>query len=192
MRNVSSQISAALAASALLSVAVSGCTHSSDPGTAPYGTAATTATPSAAPSAPPLTVLPNGQAVAVPPGQASAMSTTPPSGGAAAPAAPPLGGPMMGGMGASPTAPLTPTPELDSKVAAAEKSGSKPAIGAAYAERGSFRMNDANAGARVKYRAALDDYRKALAADPSNAEAKQSKALIEGIYKQMGRPIPGA
>ena len=51
-------------------------------------------------------------------------------------------------------------------------------------------MNDANAGARIKYRMALLDYRAALLADPTNAEAKQNKDLIEGIYKEMKRPIP--
>ncbi len=99
------------------------------------------------------------------------------------------GAPMMG-MGSSPTAPLSPTPDLDAKIASAEKSGNKKAIAAAYAERGTFRENDEHAGARVKYRAALQDFRKALAADPNNVEAKTNKDEIESIYKQMGRPIP--
>lgn len=44
--------------------------------------------------------------------------------------------------------------------------------------------------AKVKYREALRLYREALKVDPSNTEAGQNKELIEGIYKQMGRPIP--
>jgi hypothetical protein len=94
------------------------------------------------------------------------------------------------GMGA-PDAPLTPTPEMDKKIAEAEKGTDKKALAAAYADRGTFRMNDEDAGAKVKYRAALDDYRKALDADPQNEEAKKNKEMIESIYKSMGRPIPG-
>jgi hypothetical protein len=43
---------------------------------------------------------------------------------------------------------------------------------------------------REKYRGALAFYREALKVDPSNAEANNNKKLIEGIYKQMGRPVP--
>jgi len=111
---------------------------------------------------------------------------------AGGPGGPIMGGaPMMGGGMAPPTAPLTATPELDKKVAAAEKGGDKKVLAAAYATRGTARMNDAKAGPRVKYRAALSDYRKALQADPTNAEAKANKEMIENIYKQMGLPIPG-
>ena len=42
----------------------------------------------------------------------------------------------------------------------------------------------------VKYPGALKLYREALKVDPNNGEAKNNKDLIEGIYKQMGRPIP--
>ena len=98
--------------------------------------------------------------------------------------------PFAGGGDAA--APLTPTPDLDKKVADAEKGSDKKALAAALAVRGTFRMNDDKAGAKVKYRAALDDYRKALAADPKNEEASKSKKMIEDIYTSMGRPIPGA
>ena len=91
---------------------------------------------------------------------------------------------------APPTAPLTPTPELDKKVTDAEKGSDKKAIAAAYAARGTFRMNDAAAGARVKYRKALADFRKALANDPANAEASTGLKTIEGIYQSLGRPVP--
>ena len=43
---------------------------------------------------------------------------------------------------------------------------------------------------KVKYRKALEFYREALKLDPTNKEAKNNKDMIEGIYKQMGRPIP--
>ncbi|MDX1933690.1 MAG: hypothetical protein SFU56_13920 [Capsulimonadales bacterium] len=103
----------------------------------------------------------------------------------------PQGAPgAMPGM-AMASAPLTKTPELDQKIADAEKGKDKKKIAAAYAERGTFRMNDDAAGARVKYRAALEDYRKAQAADPGNAEAAGNKKMIEDIYKSMGRPVPG-
>ncbi|MGC4047343.1 MAG: hypothetical protein QM758_26380 [Armatimonas sp.] len=106
---------------------------------------------------------------------------------ASAPVAPFAGG---GGM-AEASAPLTPTPDLDKKIAEAEKGKDKKATAAAYAARGVSRMNDDKAGAKVKYRAALEDYRKALSLDPENAEAKSNKEMIESIYKSMGRPIPG-
>lgn len=104
---------------------------------------------------------------------------------------PMMGGPMAGGGQAPPNAPLTPTAEMDKKIVETEKGGDKKAVAAAYAARGTFRMNDAAAGTKIKYKAALADYRKALAADPTNAEAKDSKAMIESIYKSMGRPVPG-
>lgn len=44
--------------------------------------------------------------------------------------------------------------------------------------------------AREKYRKALKLYRETLKVDPSNAEATKWIQTIEGIYKQMGRPIP--
>jgi hypothetical protein len=44
--------------------------------------------------------------------------------------------------------------------------------------------------ARVKYKKALAHYREVKKVDPKNAKAKQNIDLIEGIYKQMGRPIP--
>ena len=88
---------------------------------------------------------------------------------------------------------LTSTPQFNGKIAALEKSGKdKKALAAVYAERGYARMTDDNAAPRVKYRAALSDFRGALKLDPTNAKAKQNLALIEGIYKSMGRPIPSS
>lgn len=43
---------------------------------------------------------------------------------------------------------------------------------------------------REKYRPALKLYRRALQLNPSHAQAKKEKDQIEGIYKQMGMPIP--
>jgi hypothetical protein len=109
--------------------------------------------------------------------------------GDAAPEAP--AAPFAGGGSAGADAPLSPTPELDKKIEETEAGKDKKAAAAALAARGTFRMNDDKAGAKVKYRAALDDYRKALALDPENKEAKSSKEMIESIYKSMGRPVPG-
>lgn len=41
-----------------------------------------------------------------------------------------------------------------------------------------------------KYAGALRLYREALKLDPKNAEALKNKAMIEDIYRSMGRPIP--
>lgn len=43
---------------------------------------------------------------------------------------------------------------------------------------------------RVKYRGALKKYRRALELNPKHAKAAKDRDLIEGIYKQMGMPIP--
>jgi ABC-type Na+ efflux pump permease subunit len=44
---------------------------------------------------------------------------------------------------------------------------------------------------RVKYPGALKKFRRALALNPKHAKAAQEKKMIEDIYKQMGRPVPG-
>ncbi|MBM3762023.1 MAG: hypothetical protein FJW36_17470 [Acidobacteria bacterium] len=41
-----------------------------------------------------------------------------------------------------------------------------------------------------KYPAALKSYRRVLEFDKTNQKAKDNVAMIEGIYKSMGRPIP--
>lgn len=114
---------------------------------------------------------------------ATASATNPPATGM-----PP--GPMMGGGGGGGET-LTPTPDLDKKIADLEKAGDKKALADAYAERGYKKMMDEAAGPRVKYRAALADFRLALAANPQNKKAKENKDTIENIYRGMGRPIPG-
>lgn len=180
-RTHDSRFLATLIATAGLAAALAGCTGpKTAEGDAPYGAPTGQEAPTAAASASPA-------------GEASPAAGEAPAG--AEPAAEggeaPGGMAPFAGMGGSPTAPLTPTPKLDEAIVSAEKGGDKKTIAVAYAERGTFRMNDDDAGARVKYRAALDDYRKALAADPANAEAKKNKQMIEDIYKSMGRPVPG-
>ena len=52
-----------------------------------------------------------------------------------------------------------------------------------------FMYND-NVPPRVRYTTALHSYREVLKYDKDNKKAQQNIATIEGIYKQMGRPIP--
>ena len=85
---------------------------------------------------------------------------------------------------------LSPTLEQDAQIVALQKSGDKKKLAQAFADRGTLRMNDGPASPRVKYRAALADYRAALQADPTNIEAKTNKKLIESIYTSMEMPIP--
>ena len=53
----------------------------------------------------------------------------------------------------------------------------------------SFMYNEA-LPPRQKYRPALKQYRDVLTFDPKNKDAQDKIKLIEGIYKQMGMPIP--
>ena len=53
----------------------------------------------------------------------------------------------------------------------------------------SFMYNEA-LPPRQKYRPALRQYRDVLTFDPKNKDAQDKIKLIEGIYKQMGMPIP--
>ena len=53
----------------------------------------------------------------------------------------------------------------------------------------SFMYNEA-LPPRQKYRPALKQYREVLTYDPKNKDAQDKIKLIEGIYKQMGMPIP--
>lgn len=88
-------------------------------------------------------------------------------------------------------APLSPTPELDKAIETALASKDKNKISEAYTTRGAYRTRgDENAGQRVKYRAALSDFRKALEANPKNTDAAAGKNEIEQIYTMMGREIP--
>lgn len=51
-------------------------------------------------------------------------------------------------------------------------------------------MLDPALAPREKYPKALGMFRDALTIDPDNALATQSIALIEDIYRSMGRPVP--
>jgi hypothetical protein len=100
------------------------------------------------------------------------------------------------GMSAGAAAMLTPTPALDARIAQLEKAGSgsaadKKELAEAYAKRGQAHLSDDAAAPRVKYPAALRDFRHALALDPTNKTAKESANTIEQIYRSMGRPVPG-
>ena len=53
----------------------------------------------------------------------------------------------------------------------------------------SFMYNEA-LPPRQKYRPALKQYREVLTYDAKNKDAQDKIKLIEGIYKQMGLPIP--
>jgi tetratricopeptide (TPR) repeat protein len=44
---------------------------------------------------------------------------------------------------------------------------------------------------QVKYKMALQYFRETLKVDPKNKLAKENKEMIESIYKQMNRPVPG-
>jgi len=75
------------------------------------------------------------------------------------------------------------TSTYDAEIAKAEK-GDKKELAQAYLKRA-----DALTKAR-QYAAALGDYRKALKADPSNADAKNWVEQITGVYDSMNREAP--
>ena len=60
----------------------------------------------------------------------------------------------------------------------------------AYTLKGDSSMYNDAAPPRQRYPDALRAYRKAVENDKDNKKAKDNVALIEGIYKQMGRPVP--
>ena len=60
----------------------------------------------------------------------------------------------------------------------------------AHLKYANFLMYESLLPPKEKYPSALRQYRLVATIDPSNAEAKQNINLIEGIYGQMGRPIP--
>ena len=76
------------------------------------------------------------------------------------------------------------TSTLDSDIAKAEKGRDKKELAQAYLKRA-----DALTKAR-QYAAALGDYRKALKADPSNADAKNWIEQITMVYDSMNREAP--
>ena len=66
----------------------------------------------------------------------------------------------------------------------------KTALAEAYFNVGDTAMNNEKLPPFRKYPAALKNFRKVLEFDRNHAKAKSNIATIEGIYKQMGRPVP--
>jgi len=64
------------------------------------------------------------------------------------------------------------------------------ALADAHLKYGDSFMYNEQLPPRQKYRPALKQYREVLAIDPANKDAKSKVSLIEGIYKQMGMPVP--
>jgi len=60
----------------------------------------------------------------------------------------------------------------------------------AHMQYANYFMYESSLPPKEKYPSALKQYRFVATIDPTNAEAKQNISLIEGIYSQMGRPIP--
>jgi tetratricopeptide (TPR) repeat protein len=64
------------------------------------------------------------------------------------------------------------------------------ALSEAYTGKADVAINNAALPPRQKYPEALRAYRKAVEYDKDNKKAKEGIDMIEGIYKQMGRPVP--
>ena len=60
----------------------------------------------------------------------------------------------------------------------------------AWLAKGDALMSDAAMPPRMKYPGALKAYRQVLTYEKDNKKAQSNIAMIEGIYKQMGRPVP--
>lgn len=112
---------------------------------------------------------------------------------------------VLAGCGAPPADTPAPAPEAPQREEAKQEEAKKDPVvvpgpkatpgEAAQAQKlaaeGTKIMNDPKLTPKEKYPKALDLYRDALALDPSNKEAKENKAMIEAIYKSMGREVPG-
>jgi hypothetical protein len=66
----------------------------------------------------------------------------------------------------------------------------KTYVEAAYKYGHTVMTSQGKLPSRVMYRAALALFRKALAVNPEHKPSLDDKKLIEGIYQQMGMPIP--
>ncbi len=80
--------------------------------------------------------------------------------------------------------------ELETNYKAKPKPEVKKALAEANMAKADAFMYDDSAPPRVRYTTALRAYRETLKYDPQNKKAQENVATIEGIYKQMGRPIP--
>jgi hypothetical protein len=67
----------------------------------------------------------------------------------------------------------------------------KAKVAEAYYQAGHTMMVSESLSFRVKYRGALKHFRTALKYNSKHPKALAEKKLIEDIYKQMGRPVPG-
>ncbi|HTR82197.1 MAG TPA: hypothetical protein VMM58_11260 [Bacteroidota bacterium] len=76
----------------------------------------------------------------------------------------------------------------------AKESPSDPAVKKAqidaHMQYANYFMYESTLPPKEKYPSALRQYRLVASIDPTNTEAQQNINLIEGIYNQMGRPIP--
>ena len=66
----------------------------------------------------------------------------------------------------------------------------KKALAEAYLGKADGYMGSDALPPRMKYPSALRAYREVLKYDKDNKDAQRGISTIEGIYKQMGRPIP--
>lgn len=66
----------------------------------------------------------------------------------------------------------------------------RTALAEAHFAAGDTAMNNEKMPPFRKYPAALRSFRKVLEYDKNHAKAKSNITMIEGIYKQMGRPVP--
>ena len=66
----------------------------------------------------------------------------------------------------------------------------KTALAQAHLSYGDSLMNNAQLPPFRKYPGALKQYHSVLQYEPENKKAKENIALIEGIYKSMGREVP--
>lgn len=80
--------------------------------------------------------------------------------------------------------------ELETSYKAKPKPEVKKALAEANLAKADAFMNDDAAPPRIRYTTALRSYRETLKYDPQNKKAQENIATIEGMYKQMGRPIP--
>jgi hypothetical protein len=81
---------------------------------------------------------------------------------------------------------------LEAKLAKNPKDAKlKTQVAEANYQVGHATMIDPKLPPRMKYPGALKRFRRALALNPKHAKAAEEKKMIEDIYRQMGRPVPG-
>ncbi|MBI5282735.1 MAG: hypothetical protein HY858_13705 [Candidatus Solibacter usitatus] len=68
--------------------------------------------------------------------------------------------------------------------------GVNRALAEAHLKYGDSFMFNESLPPRQKYGPALKQYREVLSYDAKNKDAQDKIQLIEGIYKQMGKPVP--